>query len=122
MAQLINLKTITDTRGSLTVIERVIPFEIKRIFYANGPDYAGGEGVEQAVICLKGSCHISSHAGSGEQHFRLATADQCLLLSPQDRHRLLETSQGAILMVLSSGAFEQEAQVLEPSLCGLLVD
>ncbi|HNY12813.1 MAG TPA: WxcM-like domain-containing protein, partial [Candidatus Wallbacteria bacterium] len=33
MAYLINLKTSTDDRGSLTVIEKILPFDIKRVFY-----------------------------------------------------------------------------------------
>ena len=33
MAKQIDLTTHTDNRGNLTVIEKVIPFDIKRIFY-----------------------------------------------------------------------------------------
>jgi hypothetical protein len=116
LAHLINLKTFTDTRGSLTVIERVIPFEIKRIFYVNDPDQFSNDGYQnksntQAVICLKGSCSIVSHTGSGEQHFVLNAASQCLVLDPGDRHRMQECADGPILMVLSSEAFEPEVQL-----------
>ncbi|SEI57256.1 WxcM-like, C-terminal [Dyadobacter sp. SG02] len=117
MAHLINLKTITDTRGSLTVIERVIPFEIKRIFYVNGPDHfsrGGNQHMKQAVICLKGSCLITNHTGTEEQHFVLNTADQCLLLAPEDRHELLEITDESILMVLASEPFEHDMRVHEP--------
>ena len=38
MAELIDLKTYTDQHGNLTVIEKVIPFDIKRIFYIYGVD------------------------------------------------------------------------------------
>ena len=118
MARLINLKTFTDTRGSLTVIERVIPFEIKRIFYVNGPDHfkTGGkrQHMKQAVICLKGSCLISNRTGTEEQHFILNTADQCLLLAPEDRHEMLEITDESILMVLASEPFEHEECLQEP--------
>lgn len=118
MARLINLKTFTDTRGSLTVIERVIPFEIKRIFYVNGPDYFKNGGshqhMKQAVICLKGSCLIINHAGTEEQHFVLNSADQCLLLAPEDRHEMLEITDESILMVLASEPFAHEEHVQEP--------
>lgn len=119
MAHLINLQTITDTRGSLTVIERVIPFEIKRIFYVNGPERFAHSGnrrpsMRQAVICLKGSCLITSHTGSEEQHFVLNTADQCLLLAPEDRHQMREFSDESILMVLASEPFEPEEHLHEP--------
>ena len=33
MAYMIDLKTFTDKRGNLTVIEKVIPFDIKRDVY-----------------------------------------------------------------------------------------
>lgn len=116
MARLINLKTFTDTRGSLTVIERVIPFEIKRIFYVNGPDQFknGRKRMKQAVICLKGSCLIANHTGTEDQHFVLNTADQCLLLAPEDRYEMLEITDDSILMVLASEAFELEERVHEP--------
>jgi len=115
LAHLINLKTFTDTRGSLTVIERVIPFEIKRIFYVNGRDhFQGGQRMKQAVICLKGSCLITNHTGTEEQHFVLNTADQCLLLTPEDRHEMLEITDESILMVLASEPFEHETLVTGP--------
>ena len=38
MAYLIDLKSFTDKRGNLTVIEKSMPFEIKRIFYIYGVD------------------------------------------------------------------------------------
>ena len=38
MAHIIDLKTFTDKRGNLTVIEKVIPFDIKRVFYIYGVD------------------------------------------------------------------------------------
>ncbi|MCF0073027.1 FdtA/QdtA family cupin domain-containing protein [Dyadobacter sp. CY261] len=119
MAQLINLKTFRDTRGSLTVIERVIPFEIKRIFYVNGASPLGHsenshKTMRQAVICLKGSCLITSHTGTEEQHFVLDTADQCLLLAPEDRYQMGEFPHESILMVLASEPFEAEELVSGP--------
>ena len=38
MAHIIDLKTYCDKRGNLTVIEKVLPFAIKRIFYIYGVD------------------------------------------------------------------------------------
>ncbi|WP_353719085.1 FdtA/QdtA family cupin domain-containing protein [Dyadobacter sp. 676] len=119
MAQLINLKTFTDTRGSLTVIERVIPFEIKRIFYVNDRDYfARDEGdfgnIKLAVVCLKGRCLITSQTGTEMQRFILHTADQCLLLTPEDRYEMTEIMDESILMVLASEPFGHSEGVHEP--------
>ena len=47
MAHIIDLKTFTDDRGNLTVIEKVIPFDIKRIFYIYGVDDSTGHSGSQ---------------------------------------------------------------------------
>lgn len=65
MAHIIDLKTFTDDRGNLTVIEKVIPFDIKRIFYIYGVDDSTRGGhrhhkTMQAAICLQGHCTISN--------------------------------------------------------------
>ena len=46
---LINFKTHKDSRGSLTVLEKEIPFEIKRVFYIYGVD----ESKEDFISILK---------------------------------------------------------------------
>ena len=51
MARLIDLKTFTDTRGNLTVIEKVIPFDIKRIFYIYGVDDSRRGGHRHRKLC-----------------------------------------------------------------------
>ena len=78
MAQLINLKTFTDNRGNLTVIEKVLPFEIKRIFYIYGVDSSERGGHRhhltiQAAVCIKGSCKIYCSDGNAEEVFNLQT-------------------------------------------------
>ena len=70
--------------------------------------------MKRAVICLKGSCLITNHTGIEEQHFVLNTADQCLLLAPEDRHEMLEITDESILMVLASEPFEHVERVEEP--------
>ena len=63
MAQLINLKTFTDDRGNLTVIEKVIPFDIKRVFCIYGVDDSvrgrhRHKKAIQAAVALQGQCEI----------------------------------------------------------------
>jgi len=58
MTYMIDLKTLTDKRGNLTVIEKVIPFDIKRIFYIYGVDESERGGHRhhktiQAAICIR---------------------------------------------------------------------
>jgi len=63
MAQVLQLKTFTGSRGNLTVIEKEIPFPIKRIFYIYNVDQSvrgkhRHHKTIQAAICIKGACKI----------------------------------------------------------------
>jgi dTDP-4-dehydrorhamnose 3,5-epimerase-like enzyme len=118
MAYLIDLRTFTDKRGNLTVIEKVIPFEIKRIFYIYGVDASvrGGHRhhkTVQAAICIKGNCKIYNNDSSNEKTFSLNRPDKCLILEPKDWHQMFEFSEDAILMVLASEYFDQNDYIFD---------
>lgn len=119
MAQLIDLQTYTDVRGNLTVIEKIIPFDIKRIFYIYGVDDSirGGHRHHQtiqAAICIQGSCIISNHTGSEKQEFMLNAPHKCLILNPTDWHTMRDFSKDAILMVLASEYFNPKDYIYKP--------
>ena len=119
MAYYIDLKTFTDSRGNLTVIEKVIPFTIKRIFYIYGVDSSkrGGHRHKktlQAAICIKGSCCISNNNGSVTEEFVLDRPDKCLVLETKDWHAMHSFSDDAILMVLASEHFDQNDYIFQP--------
>jgi len=111
MARLIYLPTHTDPRGNLTVIEKVIPFDIKRIFYIYGVDDSvrGGHRhhkTYQATFCIQGSCTISNNDGSKQEDFVLDKPSKCLILEPKDWHVMHHFTKDAILMVLASEYFD----------------
>ncbi len=119
MANLVNLKTFTDDRGNLTVIEKVVPFDIKRIFYIYGVDNSirGGHRhhiTVQAAICIQGSCVIGSDNGRKKDEFILDSPDKCLIIEPEDWHLMHAFSENAILMVLASEFFDSEDYIYEP--------
>ena len=111
MAQLITLKSFCDSRGSLTVIENVIPFIIKRIFYIYGvDDSVRGKHrhlkTRQAAICLTGSCKIYSINETEEVVYNIDSPDKLLLIEPDDWHKMYEFSSNAILMILASEKYD----------------
>ncbi|MDQ1089861.1 MULTISPECIES: FdtA/QdtA family cupin domain-containing protein [unclassified Siphonobacter] len=119
MAHLINLKTFTDSRGNLTVIEKVIPFPIKRIFYIYGVDDSTRGGHRhhttiQAAICIRGTCTIYNDNNLRQEQFILNSADKCLILNPEDWHQMYNFSEDAILMVLASEYFDADDYIYEP--------
>lgn len=118
MAYLIDLKTFTDVRGNLTVIEKVIPFEIKRVFYIYGVDNSvrGGHRHHktiQAAICIKGSCMIYKNDNAKEETFILDKPNKCLILEPNDWHTMQDFSEDAILMVFASEYYEASDYIYE---------
>jgi dTDP-4-dehydrorhamnose 3,5-epimerase-like enzyme len=118
MANLIDLKTFTDKRGNLTVIEKVIPFDIKRIFYIYGVDQSvrGGHRHKktiQAAICIQGSCRINNNNGQKQESFALDTPSKCLILQPEDWHTMSEFTPDAILMVLASEYFDSNDYIYD---------
>ena len=118
MAKLIDLKTFTDDRGNLTVIEKTIPFDIKRIFYIYGVDSSqrGGHRHKktlQGAICLKGSCEIYVNNNLKEEIFILDKPSKCLILNPEDWHTMQNFTSDAILMVLASEFFDSADYIYE---------
>ena len=89
MVRLIQLQTFRDPRGTLTVIEKPLPFEIKRVFYIYGVDNSvrgkhRHHTAVQAVVCLHGRCVVSNNDGEKRQKFLLDAPDKCLILEPWD--------------------------------------
>lgn len=120
MAYLINLKTFSDNRGNLTVIEdKELPFKIKRVFYIYGVDNSvrGGhrhKSTIQALVALQGSCDIYNNDNNLEQRFTLNHPSQCLILEPQDWHNMYNFSKDCILQVFASEYFSESDYIWEP--------
>jgi dTDP-4-dehydrorhamnose 3,5-epimerase-like enzyme len=119
MAHIVDLKTFTDARGNLTVIEKVVPFDIKRIFYIYGVDDSTRGGhrhhkTVQAAICIRGHCSIYNNDGEKENTFSLDVPNKCLIIEPKDWHTMNNFSQDAILMVLASEYFDQNDYIFQP--------
>jgi hypothetical protein len=118
MAQLINLTTYTDTRGNLTILEKVIPFDIKRIFYIYGVDDSSRGGHRhkttfQAAICIQGFCRINNDDGINREEFVLDHPSKCLIIDPDDWHTMDLFSKDAILMVVASTYFDKDDYIFE---------
>jgi len=119
MAYIINLTTRSDKRGNLTVIEKEIPFEIKRIFYIYGVDDSTRGGhrhktTVQAAICLHGSCVVSNNDGEEKEDYILDHPNKCLILETKDWHTMHHFTPDAVLLVLASTPFDAADYIFEP--------
>jgi hypothetical protein len=118
MAYIIDLETHTDSRGNLTVIEDILPFAIKRVFYIYGVDKSERGGHRhlktiQAAVCIQGECKIFTNNEKIQQVFHLNKPSRCVLLEPVDWHKMFDFSDNAILMVLASEKFDKEDYIFE---------
>ena len=119
MAHIINLRTFTDKRGNLTVVEKVLPFDIKRVFYIYGVDDSkrGGHRHKktiQAAVSIQGACKIVNNNGQKTETFELDAPFKCLILDPQDWHVMIDFTPDAILMVFASEFFDPNDYIYEP--------
>ena len=118
MAKLIKLKTFSEKRGNLTVIEDQIPFTVKRTFYIYGVDDSvrGGhrhKTTKQAAICIHGSCIVSNNDGEKKEDFVLDHPSKCLILETKDWHTMHHFSPDAILLVFASTYFDSTDYIYE---------
>jgi hypothetical protein len=121
MAKIIDLKTFLDERGCLTVMEKVLPFEIKRVFYIYGVgDSTRGKHRHkvtiQAAIALQGSCDIfvQKPDDPSTKKYVLDSPGKCLLLLPEDYHWMSTFTPDCILIVFASECFDAEDYIYEP--------
>lgn len=121
MSKYIDLQTFTDERGNLTVVEKVLPFEIKRVFYIYGVDnsergYHRHKKTIQAAIAIKGSCRITCQEGDEFLiiEYNLDSPSKCLLIDPEDYHWMDNFSEDCILMVFASDYYDKEDYIFEP--------
>jgi len=110
MANIIDLPTFSDGRGTLTVVEKLLPFDIKRFYYIyDVTSKRGGHRHKktiQALICLCGSCEIYVNNGESEKKYILDNPAKCLIIDPKDWHTMYNFSKNANLLVFSSEYYD----------------
>ena len=117
MPKIITLPTYIDSRGTLTVIEKSLPFEIKRVYFIENISKPRGQHkhikTSQALICLNGSCKIEVSNNQNDQVFELDDSSKCLILDPEDWHELSNFSKGSLLLVLASHYYDKKDYLTE---------
>lgn len=104
---MIKLKTIADSRGSLTVVER-LPFEIKRAYWLHGIDtYAtrGGHAHRQLfrlMVAVNGAFNVTIRDKQTYRTVELSDPCHGLLIYPMEWLELHSFTPDAVCLVFAS--------------------
>lgn len=114
----LNLPTFTDLRGSLTVLEKALPYQVVRTYWIYGADgqTRGGHRhthTRQALVALNGSVSMYMNDGVTEETIVLDHPSRCLLVEPKDWHTMT-FGPGAVLLVMSSHSYDRSEYIDTP--------
>lgn len=115
MVQFLKFPSFNDQRGSLTVIEKALPFPILRVYYIYDTNELPRAGHrhrhgQQALICLHKSANVRVKDGELDQTFQLSSPNQCLLLEAHEWHTV-HFEPGSIMLVLASTYYDPDNYV-----------
>jgi dTDP-4-dehydrorhamnose 3,5-epimerase-like enzyme len=118
---LIEITTLTDARGCLSVAEKGVPFRIKRVFYTYKVPpgtVRGGHGHKQttvALIAVAGICAVNGRTAAGSDwKFRLSNPSECLVIEPGEWHQMQFEEPGTVLLCLASEEYDADDYFYEP--------
>jgi mannose-6-phosphate isomerase-like protein (cupin superfamily) len=115
---MLNLPTFTDPRGSLTVLEKALPFDAVRTYWIYGADgqTRGGHRhtyTRQALVALSGKVSMYMNDGVTEETIELNHPNQCLLVEPKDWHTMT-FRENAVLLVIASHPYDRNEYIDSP--------
>ena len=115
---LLDLPSFSDSRGTLTVLESILPFVPVRTYWIYESDHQlrGGhrhQHTRQALFAIAGSVDIYMNDGLHEATITLRKPTQCLLVEPKDWHTM-RFGSGAVLLVMSSHPYDRSEYIDTP--------
>ena len=110
-SKIINIPTYEDERGLLTVMEDILPFKIKRIYWIYGADEKSRGGhrhkiTKQALIAISGTVDLKINNGSQEISCILDDPSKCIIIEPEDWHKMY-FKNNAVLLVFASHEYDK---------------
>lgn len=115
---LLSLPTFTEPRGSLTVLEQALPFQVVRTYWIFGADSQTRGGhrhkhTRQALVAVSGSVSMYLNDGITDEVIVLSHPSQCLLVEPKDWHTMT-FDKNAVLLVMSSHPYDRGEYIDAP--------
>ncbi|WCM42479.1 FdtA/QdtA family cupin domain-containing protein [Flavobacterium sp. CBA20B-1] len=114
MSKIITLPKIKDPRGNLSVIEgNTIPFAINRVYFLydvpSGAERGGHahKNQQEFIIAVAGSFQVVLNNGWEEKVYHLFKPNEGLYVPVNTWRELRNFSAGAVCLVVSSDAFDE---------------
>ena len=117
-SKIIEIPTFEDERGFLTVMENILPFKIKRIYWIYGADeqIRGGHRhkiTKQALVAVSGTIDLKIIDGNKETLYILDNPSKCLIVEPEDWHTMY-FKNNAVLLVFASHKYDKNDYIEKP--------
>ena len=117
-SKIIEIPTFKDERGLLTVMENILPFKIKRIYWIYGADEQSRGGhrhkiTKQALVAVSGIIDLKIIDGNKETLYILDNPSKCLIVEPEDWHKMFFRNN-AVLLVFASHAYDKKDYIENP--------
>lgn len=118
MAYLLDIPTFSDPRGDLSVLDKIVPYEIKRVYFiTKAVGVRGGHRHKktiQGLVCVSGSCDIFWDSGETKETVVLDKPNKLLILDPRDWHTMQNFTPDCVLLVISSEHYDRSDYIDEP--------
>jgi len=117
MAEIIQLDSYNDKGGELTVLEKKLPFDIKRIFFVTNQQKGqirarhANRVLKEGLICLAGSCDILLDDGNKRETIVLNNKEECLLIGNMTWIETSNYTEDCILLVLASEYYDEKDHI-----------
>lgn len=113
------LRTYTDNRGCLTIVEQGIevPFDIQRVYWIHSVPEGEERGMHsnrvssEYVIAVSGSVEITLENKEGRHTYHLDSKEKGLLIPPDTWDEIRNFSPDAVLLVLASHSYDETAYI-----------
>ena len=115
LGEIIEIPQLGDERGSLSVVEagKLIPFEIKRVYYIYGTKPGVERGfhahkvLQQLAVAVSGACDMVLDDGRKQKTVRLDSPSHGVRIGPGIWHVMSNFSKDCVLLVFADAHYDE---------------
>jgi len=118
MASVIDIPTFADSRGELSVLEKIVKFPIRRVYFIHHAEgLRGGHRHKkntQFLVAVSGKVVIHVNDGHEKKDYLLDNPRKGLILETADWHSMADFSKDCVLLVLASEPYDVNDYIDKP--------